>query len=43
LDELRNKIEGGVNLNDGVLDKRKQDFVIIQRAIEEITGRVQGL
>ncbi|KAF9381018.1 Structural maintenance of chromosomes protein 3, partial [Podila verticillata] len=41
LDELRNKIESGVSLNDGTLDKRKQDFVIIQRAIEEITGRVQ--
>ncbi|KAF9329000.1 Structural maintenance of chromosomes protein 3 [Podila minutissima] len=43
LDELRNKIEGGVSLNDGALNKRKQDFAIIQRAIEEITGRVQAI
>ncbi|KAG0331227.1 Structural maintenance of chromosomes protein 3 [Podila horticola] len=43
LDELRNKIEGGVSLNDGALDKRKRDFAIIQRAIEEITGRIQAI
>ncbi|KAF9303180.1 Structural maintenance of chromosomes protein 3 [Mortierella antarctica] len=43
LDELRHKIEGGVSLNDGALNKRKQDFAIIQRAIEEITGRVQAI
>ncbi|KAG0023242.1 Structural maintenance of chromosomes protein 3 [Podila clonocystis] len=43
LDELRNKIEGGGSLNDGALNKRKQDFAIIQRAIEEITGRVQAI
>ncbi|KAG0033841.1 Structural maintenance of chromosomes protein 3 [Podila clonocystis] len=43
LDELRNKIEGVVSLNDGALNKRKQDFTIIQRAIEEITGRVQAI
>ncbi|KAG0348496.1 Structural maintenance of chromosomes protein 3 [Podila humilis] len=43
LNELRDKSERGVSMNDGALDKRKRDLAIIQRAIEEITGRTQAI
>jgi len=42
MDELRDKIENGTTLNDEGLEKRRRDLTLIKRAVDEITGRIQG-
>ncbi|KAF9428267.1 Structural maintenance of chromosomes protein 3 [Podila epigama] len=43
LEELRSKVENSVALNDGALDKRRRDYAIIVRAIDEISSRLQAI
>lgn len=43
LDELRDKLEHGNVMNNEGLEKRRHDLAIIQKALNEIKGRTQGV